>query len=121
MTDNSIPAADVRKHQQCPAGSKFHSRVFASTPKVEEVRLIFPTGNYCRVLEMRSSLLQVAIAALAGLATGTVVTDNPASVANKTFDFVIVGAGLSGITVGNKVCFRRMVNSAGAGCRANLN
>lgn len=51
---------------------------------------------------MPPTLPSVAIMALAGLACATVITDDAAVVASKTFDFVIVGAGLSGITVGNK-------------------
>ncbi|KAG5974216.1 hypothetical protein E4U55_008280, partial [Claviceps digitariae] len=43
-----------------------------------------------------------AIAALAGLACATLITDDAAVVANKTFDFVIVGAGLSGITLSGR-------------------
>lgn len=37
------------------------------------------------------------------LAQATLVTDQGTIAANKTFDYVIVGAGLTGITVGNKV------------------
>lgn len=33
----------------------------------------------------------------------TVVTDKPAIASGKSFDFVIIGAGLSGLTVANKV------------------
>lgn len=44
-----------------------------------------------------------AIATLASVAGATLVSDNPALAADKAFDFVIVGAGLSGLTVGNKV------------------
>ncbi|KAG6041914.1 hypothetical protein E4U41_000402 [Claviceps citrina] len=47
------------------------------------------------------SVALVAIAVL-GLARATIITDDPQIVSNKTFDFVIVGAGLSGITVANK-------------------
>lgn len=42
------------------------------------------------------------LAALAGPTRATIVTDQAAAVSGKTFDYVIVGAGLSGITVGNK-------------------
>lgn len=38
-----------------------------------------------------------------GLATATVVTDDATSATGKAFDFIIVGAGLSGLTVANKV------------------
>ncbi|KAK2617016.1 hypothetical protein QQS21_000107 [Conoideocrella luteorostrata] len=40
--------------------------------------------------------------ALAGLVCATVVTDDAAQVSNKTFDFVIVGAGLAGITLSGR-------------------
>lgn len=53
--------------------------------------------------QMRLSPLQVCIGAFASAAGATTVTDNAAFVSNKTFDFVIAGAGLSGITVANKV------------------
>lgn len=49
---------------------------------------------------MRMRLVNLALAAVA---TATTVTDDPATVSDKTFDFVIVGAGLAGITVANKV------------------
>lgn len=52
---------------------------------------------------MRLSPLQVCIGAFASAAGATTVTDNAAFASNKTFDFVIAGAGLSGITVANKV------------------
>ncbi|KAG8424798.1 hypothetical protein J3458_001560 [Metarhizium acridum] len=52
---------------------------------------------------MRLSTIQVCIGAFASAAEATVVTDNAALAANKTFDFVVAGAGLSGITVANKL------------------
>ncbi|KAK9435440.1 GMC oxidoreductase [Metarhizium brunneum] len=52
---------------------------------------------------MRLSPLQVCIGAFASAAGATTVTDNAAFASNKTFDFVIAGAGLSGITVANKL------------------
>jgi hypothetical protein len=54
-------------------------------------------------ITMRLPQLKAVIAALIAATSSTVITDNPALAANKTFDFVIVGAGLAGITVGNKV------------------
>ena len=41
--------------------------------------------------------------ALTAAAAATTVTDDPAIASDKTFDFVVVGAGLAGITVANKV------------------
>ncbi|KAK8932275.1 Glucose oxidase [Metarhizium anisopliae] len=52
---------------------------------------------------MRLSPLQLCIGAFASAAGATTVTDNAAFASNKTFDFVIAGAGLSGITVANKL------------------
>ncbi|KFG83637.1 GMC oxidoreductase [Metarhizium anisopliae] len=52
---------------------------------------------------MRLSPLQLSIGAFASAAGATTVTDNAAFASNKTFDFVIAGAGLSGITVANKL------------------
>lgn len=54
---------------------------------------------------MNASKMMGAIGLLvaAGIATATLVTDSPAVVNGKTFDFVITGAGLSGLTVANKV------------------
>lgn len=37
------------------------------------------------------------------LAGAVVVTDDTTIAADKTFDYVVVGAGLAGITVSNKV------------------
>jgi len=39
---------------------------------------------------------------LASFAGATIVSGDTAVAAGKTFDYVIVGAGLSGLTVGNK-------------------
>ena len=41
---------------------------------------------------------------LATSAAATTITTNTTVAANQTFDYVIVGAGPGGITVGNKVC-----------------
>ena len=41
--------------------------------------------------------------ALAACSLATLVTNDTSVAANQTFDYVIVGGGLSGITVGNKV------------------
>lgn len=49
---------------------------------------------------MRMRLVNLAFTAVAA---ATTVTDNAAIVSDKTFDFVVVGAGLAGITVANKV------------------
>ncbi|KAG6084690.1 hypothetical protein E4U33_003005 [Claviceps sp. LM78 group G4] len=46
------------------------------------------------------------IAALAGPTQATIITDQAAAVSGKIFDYVIVGAGLSGLTVGNKLSGR---------------
>jgi choline dehydrogenase len=45
----------------------------------------------------------IALLALAGAASATVITSDRTVAVNQTFDYVIVGAGLTGITVGNKV------------------
>lgn len=45
----------------------------------------------------------VVITALVGIAHATTVTNDTTVAANNTFDYVIVGAGLSGITVANKL------------------
>ncbi|KAG6119282.1 hypothetical protein E4U13_007851 [Claviceps humidiphila] len=42
------------------------------------------------------------LAALAGPTRATIVTDQAAAVSGKTFDYVIVGAGLSGITLSGR-------------------
>ena len=39
------------------------------------------------------------------LASCTVVTNDTGIAAGKTFDYIIAGSGLSGLTVGNKVRF----------------
>jgi choline dehydrogenase len=49
---------------------------------------------------MKSILILVAL--LFGV-QATVVTNDTSIAANKTFDYIIVGAGLTGITVGNKL------------------
>ena len=49
---------------------------------------------------MRICLVAIAFAAHC---LATTVTTDRAVAANQTFDYVIVGGGLSGITVGNKV------------------
>ncbi|KAG6009977.1 hypothetical protein E4U21_000748 [Claviceps maximensis] len=51
---------------------------------------------------MSLALPSLAFTALAGLARATLITDDAAVVANKTFDFVVVGAGLSGITLSGR-------------------
>ena len=45
--------------------------------------------------------------ALVTKAFATKVTTDTSVAANQTFDYVIVGGGLSGITVGNKVSDKR--------------
>jgi NADH dehydrogenase FAD-containing subunit len=35
--------------------------------------------------------------------TLAIVTTNPADAANKTFDYIVVGAGLTGITVASRL------------------
>ncbi len=54
---------------------------------------------------MRVSKLTVCAGHLltANTTGATVVTDKSAVASGKSFDFVIVGAGLSGLTVANKV------------------
>lgn len=52
---------------------------------------------------MRLWLVISAFGISAGV-NGTVVTNETAVAADKTFDYVIVGAGLAGISVGNKAC-----------------
>jgi hypothetical protein len=47
--------------------------------------------------------LSLGLAAVTVPVASTVVTNDTAVAANQTFDYVIVGAGLTGLTVGNKV------------------
>ncbi|KHN95701.1 GMC oxidoreductase [Metarhizium album ARSEF 1941] len=47
--------------------------------------------------------LVVCVGALASAVGATIVTDDAALASDKTFDFVIAGAGLSGLTVANKL------------------
>ncbi|KAH8898782.1 GMC oxidoreductase [Thozetella sp. PMI_491] len=54
---------------------------------------------------MRLRLLAFALAVSLGV-SGTTVTNDTAVAADKTFDYVIVGAGLAGLTVGNKLSGR---------------
>lgn len=62
----------------------------------------------CTTTKMRvdTSPVWIVFIVLAGLAHATVVTNHTVDAANKTFDYVIVGAGLSGITVANKLSER---------------
>lgn len=48
-------------------------------------------------------LRAVILIGLCGLVLGTIVTNDTAIAAGKTFDYIIAGAGLSGLTVGNKL------------------
>lgn len=53
---------------------------------------------------------------------GTTVTNDTSLAANRTFDYVIVGAGLTGITVGNKLSekgFSTLIIEAGPDPRWN--
>lgn len=62
---------------------------------------------------------------LAGLSVGvgaTIITNDTSIAANRTFDYVIVGAGLTGITVGNKLSkegFSTLIIEAGPDPRWN--
>ena len=40
----------------------------------------------------------------------TMVTNDTDIAADKTFDYIIAGAGLSGLTVGNKVCMPSLLS-----------
>lgn len=55
---------------------------------------------------MRLPFVKLAVAVVAA---ATTVTDDPAIASDKMFDFVVVGAGLAGITVANKVSINRMI------------
>lgn len=62
------------------------------------------------------------VAALAVGVRATAVTNDTSVAANRTFDYVIVGAGLTGITVGNKLSeegFSTLVIEAGPDPRWN--
>ena len=48
-------------------------------------------------------MLEFALLALAGSAAATTITTDRSVAVGKTFDYVIAGGGLAGITVGNKV------------------
>jgi hypothetical protein len=50
-----------------------------------------------------TSLFGLIGVTLLGGVCATTVTNDTSVAANKTFDYVIAGAGLSGIVVGNKV------------------
>lgn len=52
-----------------------------------------------------NSTYVVALALLAPVSDATVVTDDSAVADGTSFDFIIVGGGLSGLTVANKVLF----------------
>lgn len=58
---------------------------------------------------MHRLFLNLAVASIGGLvlssgsASATLITDIAADVEDKTFDYIVVGAGLAGITVSNKV------------------
>ncbi|ROV90476.1 hypothetical protein VSDG_08449 [Cytospora chrysosperma] len=54
-------------------------------------------------LLLRRSFIMGFVTSLATLAQATVVTNDTSVAANQTFDYVVVGAGLTGITVGNKL------------------
>lgn len=49
------------------------------------------------------SLVAIAVG-LHGLAFGATVTNDSSVVAGNTFDYIVAGAGLGGLTVGTKVC-----------------
>ena len=51
---------------------------------------------------IKYSLLAFALGAYHGV-LGAIVTNDTGVAAGKMFDYIIVGAGLSGLTVGNKV------------------
>ena len=48
-------------------------------------------------------MLSITLLALAGAVAATTITTDRSVAVGKTFDYIIVGGGLSGITVGNKV------------------
>lgn len=54
-------------------------------------------------LFLRLEFIVPLFASLVTLTQATVVTNDTSVAANQTFDYVIVGAGLTGITVGNKL------------------
>ena len=51
-------------------------------------------------------MLALALVVLVPLVAATTVTTDPNAAANKTFDYIIAGGGLTGITVANKVSFQ---------------
>lgn len=64
----------------------------------------------------------LVIGALAVAVRSTVVTNDTSIAANRTFDYVIVGAGLTGIIVGNKLSekgFSTLIIEAGPDPRWN--
>ena len=48
-------------------------------------------------------MLAFALVFFARLIAATTITTNPADAANKSFDYIIAGGGLTGISVANKV------------------
>lgn len=65
---------------------------------------------------------RLVLSALIVVIRATVITNDTLTAANATFDYVIVGAGLSGITVGNKLSeqgFSTLVIEAGPDPRWN--
>lgn len=71
------------------------------------------------IADMKPALV---FGALAIGVRATTVTNDTSIAANKTFDYVIVGAGLTGITVGNKLSekgFSTLIIEAGPDPRWN--
>lgn len=69
--------------------------------------------------DMKSSLF---VGALAASVQATVVTNDTSVATNRTFDYVVVGAGLTGITVANKLSgkgFSTLIIEAGPDARWN--
>ena len=70
----------------------------------------------------RHGLATAAVASLVTLTRTTTVTNATSVAANQTFDYVIVGAGLTGITVGNKLSekgYTTLIIEAGPDARWN--
>lgn len=50
------------------------------------------------------TLLSLSFLAVAGTVGATTITTDHLVAVNQTFDYIVVGGGLTGITVANKVC-----------------
>ena len=61
------------------------------------------TGIMARISLAKALWLSLGLASIAVPVTATIVTNDTAVAADQTYDYVIVGAGLTGLTVGNKV------------------